>query len=197
MLTAAEAANRVAQRVRRHAAGSETDNAPLYPCENCGGHDFCVSYSFTEEGTATKMLPCRCPDGPEMAAVREVLIRRKRTRLGPLGDDHRVNFDEEGDAETEQEETDSVVECRKCLGRARAEDWHFEPPAEFKKMEEEAYWEVRYSDCHHEIEFGWSHPDRGGRIWPCESSDFNPWKSIPETRFVEAWGRRGWLRPVD
>lgn len=54
---------------------------------------------------------------------------------------------------------------------------------------------VRCDNCGREIEFGWSHPDRGGRIWPVEASCFNPWKSWPEPRYRRAWKQRKWLRP--
>lgn len=54
---------------------------------------------------------------------------------------------------------------------------------------------LRCDNCYREIEFGWSHPDRGGRIWPVEASCFNPWKSWPEPRYRKSWQRRGWLRP--
>ncbi len=49
-------------------------------------------------------------------------------------------------------------------------------------------------ECNHEIEFGYSHPE-GGRIWPCESKDFNPWKTCPIGRYAQAWQKRGWIRP--
>ena len=55
---------------------------------------------------------------------------------------------------------------------------------------------VRCGGCRREIEFGWSHPERAGRIWPAECSDFNPWKGVPEPRFTESWHKKGWLRPI-
>jgi hypothetical protein len=65
-----------------------------------------------------------------------------------------------------------------------------------EELDEESHeWYVRCEGCDREISFGWSHPDRGGRIWPSECSDFNPWKCWPEPRYWEEWGKRGWLRP--
>jgi hypothetical protein len=49
--------------------------------------------------------------------------------------------------------------------------------------------------CDREIEFGWSRPDRQGRIWPVEAGDFNPEQTWPETRYREAWAARDWLGP--
>jgi hypothetical protein len=54
---------------------------------------------------------------------------------------------------------------------------------------------VRCESCDREIEFGWSHPGRGGRIWPVEASCFNPWLSFPEQRYRKAWRKKGWQRP--
>jgi hypothetical protein len=53
---------------------------------------------------------------------------------------------------------------------------------------------VRCQACEREIEFGWSHPDLGGRIWPAEASCFNPGLSVPEKRYRQAWRKKGWLR---
>ena len=49
---------------------------------------------------------------------------------------------------------------------------------------------VHCDGCDREIEFGWSHPDRGGRIWPVECEGFNPWKSWPDPRFKESWTKK-------
>ena len=57
---------------------------------------------------------------------------------------------------------------------------------------EDSEFSVVCDKCGHEIEFGWSHADRGGRVWPVECSDHNPGLSFPEERFEEAWKRRGW-----
>jgi hypothetical protein len=54
---------------------------------------------------------------------------------------------------------------------------------------------IHCAECDREIEFGWSHPDRGGRIWPAECADFNPWKCWPEPRYTEPWLAKGWIRP--
>jgi hypothetical protein len=48
---------------------------------------------------------------------------------------------------------------------------------------------VRCSGCDREIAFGWSHEDRGGRIWPVEATCFNPRKSVPEARYRKVWPR--------
>jgi hypothetical protein len=66
-----------------------------------------------------------------------------------------------------------------------------EPEADDESHE---FW-VECAECEREIEFGWSHPDRGGRIWPAECSDFNPWKSWPEPKYRESWRQKNWLRP--
>lgn len=56
---------------------------------------------------------------------------------------------------------------------------------------------VRCEQCDREIEFGWSHPDRGGRIWPVEAVCFNPRMSWPEPRYRRSWRQKGWLRPME
>jgi hypothetical protein len=92
------------------------------------------------------------------------------------------------------EEIGFEVECPKCQEEAKEWDWvtKIESP-EIDEDSEEFY--VRCSGCDREIEFGWSHPGRGGRIWPAECSDFNPWKCWPEPRYRYKWLERGWIRP--
>jgi len=47
-----------------------------------------------------------------------------------------------------------------------------------------------------EIEFGYSHPNKQGRIFlGNDDSDFNPWKTFPDDKYVDKWEGRGWLRP--
>jgi hypothetical protein len=53
---------------------------------------------------------------------------------------------------------------------------------------------VNCAECDREIEFGWSQPNRGGRIYPVECSDFIPENVWPDPKYVNAWQQRGWLR---
>lgn len=79
----------------------------------------------------------------------------------------------------------------------RETDWEIEgsfPEGEELDLDSVEFF-VNCADCDREIEFGWSHPDRMGRIWPAECSDFNPWKSWPEPRYRENWKNKNWLRP--
>jgi hypothetical protein len=53
---------------------------------------------------------------------------------------------------------------------------------------------VNCAGCDREIEFGWSQPNRGGRIYPVECSDFISKEVWPDPKYVEVWRQRGWLR---
>jgi hypothetical protein len=119
-LTPAAGADRVAKRsqqYRRQSRGS------LYTCENCGGHQVYVSRSFAEEASEFQTIPCKCPSGPEEAAVREVLIRRERMQFGTLDDNHRATLNEEGESDTEREKSiwsstaESATVARATIGR--------------------------------------------------------------------------------
>jgi hypothetical protein len=56
---------------------------------------------------------------------------------------------------------------------------------------------VNCADCDREIEFGWSQPNRGGRIFPVECSDFLPGEIWPEPRYLDSWHQKHWLRTGD
>lgn len=66
------------------------------------------------------------------------------------------------------------IECRDCFYDAEPDQWEIEDTSDFEKDEDRDYWEVRCASCDHEIEFGWSHPDREGRIWPALRLDVAP-----------------------
>jgi hypothetical protein len=220
-ISAEEGANRVAQRrreLKRHHAlkdhdeepepaddddASDDENEPTrsYTCENCGAYVFLVHRTSTTERTLQESLECAC-GATDVAAVREICQRQTVTEVGRLGPDHQVRYEDEeyGDEtieEDEWEELESDVSCDKCLEQASRLNWQWKSE-ELEGWQEDAeslYFELRCAECDHEIEFGWSHPDRGGRIWPCESADFNPWMCFPEQRFLENWTWRGWVRP--
>jgi hypothetical protein len=49
---------------------------------------------------------------------------------------------------------------------------------------------VNCAGCDREIEFGWSQPNRGGRIYPVECSDFIPGKVWPDPKYADVWKQR-------
>ncbi len=166
-----------------------------YTCRNCGSHNFVVRREYEVVEIYVETTPCHC-GSHEYAAEEHTENRTRMWNTYVLDDDHRfdeaIDSDDYGDTESQVVETKIV--CDPCYDEASYSQ--AESELESSESEDQEYW-VHCADCDHEIEFGWSHPDRGGRIWPCESSDFNPWKSWPEPRYKESWGKRGWLRPVD
>jgi hypothetical protein len=196
-LTASEAADIVAERYRSRSDEEKEDSneeAPTFTCENCGCHNFRVVREFEISRTFIKTLNCTCEDGDEEIAGEITTAYTEAMReISWLDEDH--HWDDCLDKETidtDEDKINSEINCQKCFDEADETDWHVnETDFEDDKYE---YW-VECSECDHKIEFGWSHPERGGRIWPCEASDFNPWKSWPEPRYKEAWEKRGWRRP--
>ena len=181
-LTAAQAADRVAGR-----------QGNIYTCEQCGGHDFDVERSYVRLTTHTDTLICGCPAGGDCAGHITRQDREIVTEWWQLDDDGEyTEMDEQGiDGDVENEEIDSEVECPDCVSKAEPLDWARDPcDSESEDIDEELY--VKCESCGHEIEFGWSGPNRDGRIWPCESADFVPGRSWPEPRYRDAWLRRGW-----
>lgn len=107
------------------------------------------------------------------------IFRESWQEWGPLDDDHHWTYEEQELIEELPEDDSEPTE-----GREDDPDSH------------EFFVNCTNSDCDREIEFGWSHPDRGGRIWPAECTDFTPWKCWPEPRYRESWKAKNWLRPV-
>lgn len=190
-LSAAAAAVRVAARHRRRPRLHEGDD-PGYHCENCGSEEFIVEEVVTDVVVVDLSWPCEHDHGS--AAIRRIAEFTTLRRSASLDEDHRCEPNDDDDEMIDYEEEERLfdVACSSCLEIADADDVE-RGEVERDTVERETW--VCCAECGHEIEFGWSHPD-GGRIWPCEAADFNPWKSWPEARYVEAWAERGWLRPL-
>jgi hypothetical protein len=172
---------------------AESGQAPVYTCAGCGARDFTVVHEYTLVTTCTITAACAC-GAADVAAEREVQDETYVRRWGSLDAEHHAQFDEREEEPGDTLEGDFEVFCPACFVEATEDD--FDVEANEPGVEEGSdEFRVECAGCGRQIEFGWSHPDRGGRIWPVESSDFTPWKAWPEPRYREAWRHRGWLKP--
>jgi len=152
------------------------ENKPWeFTCRNCGSHALTITHVWS-------LLA-----GPESESWRE---------WGPLEADHLWRYDFKEKLEPGEDEAEDEGE-RGDFGEY-AEDDSDSEPEQYESFEPESDPEsdefyVNCEGCDREIEFGWSQPERGGRIYPVECSDFVPGESWPETRFWEAWQERNWL----
>ncbi len=193
-LSAEEGADRVWKRLLKHGPPDEhPDGIPDYRCENCGHAGFLFGREFMRVKVASYVLPCSCGSA-EVARRRTVQESTPWRVTSTLGDDHRLDEELEREAQDrpEREEIESEIECPNCVRNQDHASEEQESESDPEDMED--YFTVCCGDCGHEIEFGWSHENRGGRIWPVESRDFNPRLTFSEERFVDAWIRRGWVR---
>ena len=175
----------------------------VYTCKKCGCHEFDVVHQFTEGRVYTQSVECDCEqseDGIAMERQFETLtlheIRYELQddhRIGPAVDDQE-EIDSSQEDPSQEEEIEYQVHCPDCLEAAQETDIETEEDLDKNEQLDDAFW-VRCRNCDREIEFGWSHPDRGGRVWTCEDVDFNPWKSWPEPRYRKSWLEKDWIRP--
>jgi hypothetical protein len=168
----------------------------MFTCKECGAHNLRVVWQYETVTNYTQNLECECGKGEDdLAATREIEIRKIHEAWGYLDENHRWSEEEEEEIDSEEEEVNFEVFCSECFEEASSDDWETTDPE--VEVDQESYeFYVRCDGCEREIEFGWSHPDRGGRIWTAEDTDFNPWKSWPEPRYRENWAKKGWLRPI-
>ena len=167
----------------------------LYTCKKCGCHKFIVEHLYIQDIVIEDLLRCSCGDlGEGYAAIFQNRLSKGMRSWGFLDEEHRVGAwdKEEVESSTEQDD-DPEINCCQCYKNDSAFDWEAGEEFEPEIVDEE--WFVRCGECDREIEFGWSHPNRGGRIWTAEDRDFNPWKCFPEERYLEKWREKGWLKP--
>lgn len=146
-----------------------------FTCKKCGSHELIVTHAWS------------VLTGPESEHWQE---------WGPLAADHRWHYTDQEQRE-KAEDQDRETE-RGDFGELAEDDSASEPEA-YQPLEREADPEsdefyVNCAGCDREIEFGWSQPERGGRIFPVESSDFVPGDCWPEPRYWAAWQQRHWLQ---
>ena len=153
------------------------DNQPSceFICKTCGGHQLTVSRVWT-------ILA-----GPDTESWQE---------WGPLNTDHswRFEFKEKIEKEEDEVERGDFGEYAKDNSSSRPEDYEIYEP-EDNPGNDRFY--VNCASCDREIEFGWELPNRGGRIFPAECSDFNPGKIWPEPRYLASWHQKHWLGSED
>ena len=163
----------------------------LFTCKDCGSNELIVVKTGTDQREYFEATPCSCGKA-EFSSTRQYTTRTGYEFSGPLDPFHHWEYEERefGDAEI-SDEPGSKIHCEQCFEEVVDADWRtarepLEGPDSF-----DIY--VRCGGCDREIEFGWSHPD-GGRIWPVECADFDPWRAWPEKRYQ---GRLGGKRVVE
>lgn len=168
-----------------------------YVCMNCEGNTFFVENIHEHHTISEKKLECSCDQNKEYAAVITLENTESVRTCFHLEIDHHFNnpySKPEIENEKDDEEIESDILCESCFKTARDDEWQT-TVRDNNSVAIDSVIRVFCENCSHEIEFGWSHPDQGGRIWPCESKDFNPWKTWPEERYRNAWEERGWIHP--
>ena len=167
----------------------------VFACKDCGADELVVECYRTYVTEIVETLACECGEILDDPAAEYTNYASETIReYGTLDEEHRWKAEDTEKLESETEEGEHLVHCAQCLNDASAEDWE-RSEGESEVDDDSIEFYVCCAGCDREIEFGWSHPDRGGRIWPAESSDFNPWKSWPEPRYRESWLKKGWIRP--
>ncbi len=161
----------------------------IFTCKDCGAHDLRVVRHENRKSYCKEELVCfdDCGSAGELAAIKEYQRIDAYECWGPLDEDHHFTKEEEELIETFYEDENLQIVCEDCHKAADQRHWHFSEEMDDDDSEIEFY--VHCDGCDREIEFGWSHPDRGGRIWPVECEDFDPWKSWPEPRFKESYAK--------
>jgi len=178
-----------------------TEPTWTFLCPACGNDGLTVEHEYTVASAYVMTVACTCGAAPDgIASERRIDTATRWLQSGPLDDEHRPDWqDNEKVDKLPDEEISYEVFCASCDAAATAADCETHEDTErtedLKAGDQDNRFAVVCDGCTREVEFGWSHPERGGRIWPAECSDFNPWKSWPEPRFRDSWREKGWLRP--
>jgi hypothetical protein len=148
-----------------------------FTCKTCGEHRLTVSRVWLTLS------------GPNVERWQE---------SGPLKANHLWRFKVRGKIENEIDPTKDD-EVKRWDFSEYIRDSTLSEPKKHKILEQRSYvvgdkFYVNCAGCDREIEFGWSQPNRGGRIYPVECSDFVPEEVWADPKYMDVWQQRGWLR---
>ncbi len=151
-----------------------------YTCSACGAHDFTVENESFKHLIYTVTLTCTCEADAGIAHIKTFEVEDSTFRTGPLDDLHQVQeWDEHEPDRYHEDIVDEEVNCQSCCEDASGDDYETIVDDEVPLGHLDR-WRVRCDGCGRLIPFGWSHPARGGRIWPVDSVDHIPGKAWPE-----------------
>ncbi|MBI4492477.1 MAG: hypothetical protein HY690_06760 [Chloroflexi bacterium] len=173
---------------------SQESSGPCFTCKECGAHELVVTHTYAVVAPYTASAPCTCGQASDGVAVERVYhLTIPYHEWGLLDERHQWTYEESEEVAGAQKQEDrSQVFCSGCLEGIPADAW--ETSAGAPRVSDDSHeFYVHCDGCEREIEFGWSYPERGGRIWPVECTDFNPSACWPEPRYREVWARRDWL----
>lgn len=175
------------------------DEGLQFTCKECGCNELVVKEYYTIVQLLTETQECSCGEGEGgLAYDRSYELRTSMVDYFQLEEDHhfthRIEQKNLDDPQMSDDQEENIY-CENCFDPIEECDVFEKDPENESEVDEQFF--VVCGDCKREVEFGWSHPDRGGRIWPVESADFNPYKSWPEPRYRENWRKKKWLRPTD
>ncbi len=169
----------------------------LFTCKKCDSHDVLVSSLYKIKENYQRILPCECHTSlNDTAAIKSFFVEKIYEDYGYLDQDHQWEFIHRNNLIDRKEvETNFQLQCSKCFIIYAIDKRKWKTLIENRELSEESVeFHVSCGGCGHEIEFGWSHADRAGLIWPVECNDFDPDKVWPEPRFRETWSQKGWIR---
>lgn len=173
----------------------EENEVSFFKCKKCSSRILRITNIIDMVETIQKSLSCRCGEEEE-AAYRTEQINVQVEESGYVLESRHYTVEESDREEVDRDILDEVIICEKCYNKYenRPDQWEV---TESSSEKEESDLTIRCDGCDREIEFGYSHPNKQGRIFlGKDDRDFNPWKTFPDPKYVDKWEKRGWLRPA-
>ncbi|NVL91284.1 MAG: hypothetical protein HWN69_09925 [Desulfobacterales bacterium] len=173
----------------------EENQVSFFKCKKCGSCTLRTTNILDLIETIQQRLPCSCGE-EEDAAYRTEQIRVQVEETGYLLENRHFTVEDSEREELDRDTLDEDIICEKCYRKYkdRSDLWEVTKNC---SEEEESNLTIRCDGCDHEIEFGYSHLYKQGRIFlEKDDRNFKPRKTLLDPKYVEKWKKRGWLRPT-
>jgi hypothetical protein len=175
----------------------EENEVAFFKCKECGSRTLDVTWIIEITEICESELTCQCGAEINAAYLRERIVTQEQ-RTGFLEQDRHTRIEEtETLDELDREVEDEQIVCKKCYKKYKDELhlWCVSETHVTKDREEDDL-TITCNGCGREIEFGYSHPNKQGRIFlGADDTEFNPYKTFPDPKYLDKWKNRGWLRP--
>ncbi len=176
----------------------EENEVAFFKCKKCGSRTLYVTWIIDATETCESVLPCRCGNEETAIHQRERIVTQEQ-RTGYVTQDRHIHIDEHDELEElERDVEDEQIACEDCYEKYgdQLQLWE-QTKSDVDEDDEGSDLTITCDGCGREIEFGYSHPNKQGRIFLGEDdTDFNPWLTFPDPKYFEKWKRKGWLRPT-
>ena len=175
----------------------EENEVGFFKCKDCGSRSLEVTLIIEKTEIRESVLPCQCGSEENAGYLRERIVAQEQ-HSGYVKQDRHIHIEDcEKLDDLDHEVEDEQIICERCYKKCKDQPQLWYVTNSEVDEGDDFDLTITCNGCDREIEFGYSHPNKQGRIFLGEDDrDFNPWLTFPDPKYIEKWKERNWFRPT-